>query len=65
MTAASVEVLVVGGGPAGATISTRLAQLGHDVLLVDRGPRKRRRVVESLAPGTLDLLAPSGAKSRA
>lgn len=64
MTAASVEVLVVGGGPAGATISTRLAQLGHDVLLVDRGPRKRRRVVESLAPGTLDLLAPSGAQSR-
>jgi flavin-dependent dehydrogenase len=64
VTGASVEVLVVGGGPAGATISTRLAQLGHDVLLVDRGPWGRRRMVESLPPDTLELLARSEADRR-
>jgi geranylgeranyl diphosphate/geranylgeranyl-bacteriochlorophyllide a reductase len=34
-----VDVVVVGGGPAGATAATDLAARGHDVLLLDRGGR--------------------------
>ncbi len=34
-----VDVVVVGGGPAGATAACDLAALGHDVLLLDRGGR--------------------------
>jgi geranylgeranyl diphosphate/geranylgeranyl-bacteriochlorophyllide a reductase len=34
-----VDVVVVGGGPAGATAAHELAALGHDVLLLDRGGR--------------------------
>lgn len=54
------DVGVVGGGPAGTTIATRLAQLGHSVVLVDR-ERTRHRTVELLAPGTVEILAMSGA----
>jgi menaquinone-9 beta-reductase len=36
LTAAMPEVVVVGGGPAGTAIATRLARLGHAVLLLDR-----------------------------
>ena len=51
-------VCVVGGGPAGSAVAIRLAQLGHRVVLVDRGA-PRRRPGESLSPGIwpqLDLL---------
>jgi flavin-dependent dehydrogenase len=54
------EVCVLGGGPAGAVIAWRLAELGHDVVLVERGaagPRQRRRArAESLAPSILPIL---------
>ena len=33
------DVAVVGGGPAGATAARELAELGHDVLLIDRDGR--------------------------
>ncbi|MCG5535206.1 geranylgeranyl diphosphate reductase [Ectothiorhodospira mobilis] len=35
----SVEVVVVGGGPAGATAATDLARAGHRVMLLERGGR--------------------------
>ena len=37
------EVLVVGGGPAGAATAIRLARLGRDVLLLERAPTWRWR----------------------
>jgi menaquinone-9 beta-reductase len=43
MTADRVEVAVVGGGPAGAVTAALLADLGHDVVLLERAPRWRWR----------------------
>lgn len=37
------EVVVVGGGPAGSAVATRLARAGHDVLLLDRAEFPRRK----------------------
>lgn len=50
------EVCVIGGGPAGAALSLRLARLGHDVLLVERQAFPRPHVGESLTPGVWPLL---------
>jgi flavin-dependent dehydrogenase len=55
------DVVVIGGGPAGATVAARLAQLGHRVTIVDRPPRHRSHRCETLAGATLDLLTMTGA----
>lgn len=47
-------IAIVGGGPAGATAAMRLARLGHEVTLVDRGGT--RTDGESLNPGIWPLL---------
>jgi flavin-dependent dehydrogenase len=60
----SVDVLVIGGGPAGSTLAARLAQLGHDVALLERSAFPRPRLGESLTPGVLPLLALTGAAAR-
>jgi flavin-dependent dehydrogenase len=44
------EVLVVGGGPAGSTAATLLAQYGHRVLLLESGRHPRFHVGESMLP---------------
>lgn len=46
------DVLVAGGGPAGATVSTLVATEGHDVLLVERSATPQFKVGESLMPAT-------------
>jgi hypothetical protein len=51
-----VDVCVIGGGPAGAALAIRLAQLGHSVLVVERSSSPRPRTVESLVPSVLPLL---------
>jgi flavin-dependent dehydrogenase len=48
----SWETIVIGGGPAGSTTATILAQHGHRVLLLEREPSRRFRIGESLMPAT-------------
>ncbi|MDT7847432.1 NAD(P)/FAD-dependent oxidoreductase [Streptomyces justiciae] len=45
------DVIVIGGGPAGATTAALLAQRGHRVLVLDRERFPRYHVGESLIPG--------------
>ena len=42
------DVVIAGGGPAGASAALRLAHYGHKVLLLDKGDGKRQHVGESL-----------------
>ena len=44
------EVFVVGGGPAGSTISALLAQRGRDVVVCDKDRHPRFHIGESLLP---------------
>lgn len=55
-------ICVIGGGPAGAACALRLAQLGHEVVLVERAPRGRPHVGESLTPAVLPLLQALGVR---
>ncbi len=62
MSAAPVDVLVAGGGPAGSATATLLAQRGHSVLLVDRARFPRDKACgEYLSPGVVAALERLGA----
>lgn len=51
------EVIVVGGGPAGAATATRLAAGGFDVLVLDRATFPREKAcAEFLSPGAVSEL---------
>ena len=50
------NVLVIGGGPAGSTAATLIAEQGHTVALFEREKFPRFRVGESLMPGTYTTL---------
>jgi len=54
------EILVIGGGPAGATIARLLASRGHAVTTVARAIDERRGIAESLPPSTRKVLAAIG-----
>lgn len=49
------DAIVVGGGPAGSTTATRLAQGGRRVVLLERESFPRFHIGESLLPGCLPL----------
>ena len=53
----SVDVAVIGGGPAGTTLATLCAQNGLDVALYERERGPRYRIGESLLPATPRRLA--------
>ena len=49
------DVLVIGGGPAGSTAATLLAEKGYHVQLLDKDRHPRFHIGESLLPATLPL----------
>lgn len=49
------DVIIVGGGPAGSTAGTLLAQLGHRVLIVEKEIFPRFHIGESLLPATWEI----------
>jgi geranylgeranyl reductase family protein len=56
------EVVVVGGGPAGATAALTLRQAGHDVLLLDEARFPRDKICgEALSPGAWRVIESVGA----
>jgi flavin-dependent dehydrogenase len=50
------DVVVIGGGPAGSTVSTLIAQQGYRVQLYEREPFPRFHIGESLIPETYWVL---------
>ena len=46
------DVIVVGGGPAGTTTASLVAEKGYDVLLLEREAESRFQIGESLVPAT-------------
>ena len=55
---------MVGGGPAGSTIATLLAERGRDVVLVEKDGHPRFHIGESLLPLNLPLFERLGLKDR-
>lgn len=57
------QVLIAGGGPAGATAATLLAQQDFDVVLLERERFPRYHIGESLLPSLLPVLDIMGARA--
>ena len=49
------DVLVMGGGPAGSSAATVLAERGYDVVLIEKAHHPRFHIGESLLPANLPL----------
>lgn len=52
------DLIVVGGGPGGSTLSSFVAQDGHRVLLLERERFPRHQIGESLLPSTVHGICP-------
>ena len=57
----SVDVIVIGGGPAGSTAATMLARKGWEVTVLERARFPRDHVGESLLPASIPILEELGA----
>lgn len=60
----SPDVLVVGGGPAGSTISTLLAERGYEVVILEKSRHPRFHIGESLLPMNLPLFERLGVQDQ-
>jgi len=58
--ASDCDVLVIGGGPAGSTAATLLAERGYAVTLLEKAYHPRFHIGESLIPANLPLLEKLG-----
>jgi flavin-dependent dehydrogenase len=54
------DVLVIGGGPAGSTVSALLAQRGRDVVMLEKSRHPRFHIGESLLPLNMPLFEKLG-----
>jgi FAD-dependent halogenase len=52
------DVIVVGGGPCGSTVSTLVAMQGHRVLQLEKEKFPRHQIGESLLPATVHGICP-------
>ncbi|MFT3735867.1 MAG: NAD(P)/FAD-dependent oxidoreductase [Rhodocyclaceae bacterium] len=57
------DVVVIGGGPAGSTISTLLADKGHDVVMFEKAQHPRFHIGESLLPMNMPLFDRLGVRA--
>ncbi|MDO9635630.1 MAG: FAD-dependent oxidoreductase, partial [Thiobacillus sp.] len=57
------DVLVIGGGPAGATAAALLAEKGHQVTLLEKAHHPRFHIGESLLPSNLPLFDKLGVRA--
>jgi flavin-dependent dehydrogenase len=55
-----VDAVVIGGGPAGASVGRLLAAWGHSVVILDSAPPRARGLAESIPPSTRKLLSEIG-----
>ena len=58
------QILVIGGGPAGSTVSTLLARQGFDVILLERDVFPRYHIGESLLPSALQIFDLLGVREK-
>ena len=56
----ATPIIVIGGGPAGACVSTLLARRGHRVALLERERFPRAHIGESLLPASIPILQELG-----
>ena len=61
---AACDVLVIGGGPAGATIATLLARQGRQVAVMEKAHHPRFHIGESLLPANVPLLEHLGVREQ-
>jgi geranylgeranyl reductase family protein len=64
MPSSQYDVIVVGGGPSGSAVATRLAQRGHRVLLLEKERFPRFHIGESMLPCSMPLIEQLGAMPR-